>query len=170
MATSTRGSILWLLASLLASCVFPTIGGLPVAYVAAPLVMLCYNGSLALCLWASLASGVLLDAIELTPRLGFLGLSYLLSCRMLYPLRLYFFKDSIITLPIMTFLFSFLAGCIEILVALFFDISIPKMHWEHLLLLPVVDAFVAVSVFMLPSFLWDQYRVRRARRRYSDDT
>lgn len=170
MATSTRGCILWLVVALLASCVFPAVGGLHVTYVAAPLVMLFYNGSLGLCLWVALASGILLDAVELTPRLGFLGLSYLLSCRMLYPLRLYFFKDSSITLPVMTFLFSFLAGCTEILVALFFDISLPKTQWQHLLLLPLVDAFVSLVVFMLPSFLWHQYRVRRARRRYSDDT
>lgn len=170
MASSTRGCILWLLAALFASCAFPTVGGLPVEYVAPPLVMLFYSASLGACLWAALVSGLVLDAIELTPRLGFLGLSFLLSCRMLYPVRLYFFKDSSITLPVMTFLFSFLAGCTEILVALFFDISVPKTHWGQLLLLPAVDACLALAVFMLPTFLWHQYRVRRARRRYSDDT
>lgn len=170
MAKSLRASIFLLILGILASCVVPTIGGMHVTYVAAPLVMLFYNASLGMCLWAALLSGVLLDAIELTPRLGFLGLSYLLSCRMLYSLRLFFFKDSNITLPVMTFLFSLLASFTEILVALFFDISIPKTSLEELLVLPIVDAFVALSVFMLPTFLWHQYRVRMSRRRYSDDS
>ncbi len=132
--------------------------------------MLFYNGSRAGCLWAALLGGIAMDAIDLTPRLGFLGLAYLLSCWMLYPMRLYFFKDSAITLPVMTFLFSLIAGCAELLIALFFDIRIPKTYWEHLFVLPVVDAMAALAIFMLPTFLWHQYRVKLRRRRYSDDT
>ena len=170
MATSARMSIIALLCSIILSCLLPSVSGFHVAFAMAPLVMLFYNASIAICLWSALLSGLALDAIELTPKFGFLGLSYLLTSRLLYPARLYFFKDSHSTLPIMTFLFSFIAGFIEVLVALFFDISLPKCGPLDLLAQPLVDAFFAIIVFMLPSFIWHQYRQRVSRRRYSDDT
>ena len=165
MANNKLFSFVALFCSLLATILFPTIGGLTITYTAAPLVMLFYNASQVTCLWTALLCGLFVDAIELSPSFGFLGLSFLLTAQILYPFRLYFFKDSNITLPVMTFFFSFLSGCIELLLALFFDITIPKVQGEWLFVLPVADAVMSMVMFMLPSFLWHQYRVKVSRRR-----
>lgn len=166
MATSSRTSLLALLIGVLLSLVYPS----SITYTAAPLVMLMYNASLASCLWAALATGFLLDAIELSPRFGFLGLSYLLACRLLYSLRLYFFKDSLVTLPVMTLLFSFILQAVVLLTALFFDLQLPRIDSLGSILSPFYDAFFACALFMLPTLIWDQYRLRQRRKRYSDDT
>ncbi len=155
-------SLFALAVSLLAALIYPT----GITYVALPLVMLMYNASLSTCLWLALFSGLLVDAIELSPRLGFLGLSYVLTCRILYPVRLYFFKDSFITFPVMTLLFSFILQAVILLVALFFDLTVPKMDFVS----PFVDALFGTCVFVLPTLFWDQYRLRQRRKRYSDDT
>ncbi|MBS0635064.1 MAG: hypothetical protein JSR37_06345 [Verrucomicrobia bacterium] len=166
MANSARTSILLLVLSLFFAC----ISGKPITFIAGPMVMLLYNASLGVCLWAALISGLFLDAVEMSPKFGFLALSYLLACRLVYSFRLYFFKDSYITLPAMTFLFSFFAGCIELLVALFFDITVPTSGWEWLFVVPMVDLFFVLALFSLPTFIWHQYCVRVKRRRYSDDS
>ena len=158
-------SLVALFIGVILTSIFPSI-----CFVVGPICMLFYNTSLTVCLWAALGSGLLLDAIELSPRFGFLGLVFLLAARLLFGARLYFFKDSFITLPVMTYLFSLLAKCIELPIALFFDISIPKTNLEALFIQPFVDAIAAVCVFSLPSFLWQQYRQKIKRRRYSDDT
>lgn len=166
MVNSARSSFVMLVLSLFFACFI----GKPITYIAGPMVMMLYNTSLGVCLWAALLSGLVLDSIEMTPKLGFLALTYLLTCRIVYPLRLYFFKDSQITLPVMTFLFSFFAGCIELFVALFFDIPMPIAYSEGLFVVPMVDVLFVVCVFSLPSFIWHQYCLRVKRRRYSDDT
>ncbi len=165
MPNTLSRSFVALFVSVILSCIFPSI-----CFVAAALVMLFYNASLTVCLWAALGCGLLLDAIELSPRFGFLGLVFVVSCRCLFGARLYLFKDSFITLPVMTYFFSFLSKIIELPIALFFDISIPKTNLEALFLLPFVDAVASIIVFSLPSFLWHKYRQVLNRRRYSDDT
>jgi hypothetical protein len=166
MANSVRTSLFAFVVSL----IFGGVCTQHLAFVAAPIIMLFYNGSLSLALWLALIGGLYTDAIELSPRFGLLGLSYLFTARLLYPARLYFFKDSIATLPAMTALFSLLSLCIEPVIALLFDISRPGMHPLDLLLQPVLDSFFAICIFMLPTFLWHQYRLRVSRRRYSDDS
>lgn len=166
MATSKRTSLLWLLFSLLIACTTSW----HITYSAAPLVMLFYNASLGICLWVAFLSGLLVDAVDLSPKFGFLALTYLVTAQLLYPVRLYFFKDSKATLPVMTFFFSFLAQCIQFAVALLLEIPIPKGLVDELMFQPFVDAFFALVVFMLPTFIWHQYRVRRTRRRYGPDS
>ena len=165
MAQSERLSVL----ALVVSCIFACFGG-GLTFCAAPIVMLMYNASLRRCLWLSFFAGLALDAITLSPRFGFLALSYLVTCQMLYPMRLYFFKDSFVTLPVMTFLFSIISQGFEVLIALFFDISLPHTTLKSLFSLALMDAAFATAIFLLPSLIWHLYRQRIARRRYSEDS
>ncbi len=166
MASSLKGALF----SLIFSLFLASTTSFQVTFAAAPLIMLFYTGSLRLVLWAAVFSGLLMDAILLTPRFGLLAVSYLLSVRFLYPFRLYFFKDSQITLPALSFLFSLLSRVIEALLVLFFDLSIPRGYLQHLLVQPFFDLFFACGVFMLPIILWHQYAVRRKKRRYINDS
>lgn len=170
MASSKGMSLVAFLASLLLACIVPWITKLPFQYVLAPLVMLMYNSSLVFTLWFALLGGLCLDALTLSPRLGFLGLTYLFSCRLLYPYRLFFFKDSLITLPVMTFLLSLIASLIELAMALFFDIPFATLRLADLLVRPLLDVAFAFVVFELSSLLWVQYRLYVRKRRCSNDS
>jgi len=168
---SSRGiSVLCFIASLLLAIVVPWMTNQQFHYIIAPLVMLMYNSTLLFTLWFALLGGLALDALTLSPRLGFLALTYLVSCRLLYPYRLYFFKDSKITLPVMTFFFSLLASLLEFGMALFFAIPVQALRLWDLLLGPIYDVAFALVVFELSSFVWVQYRVYLRRRRCANDS
>ncbi len=166
MASSLRGSLFALACSL----ILASFTSFHVAFTLAPLVMLFYTGSERLLLWLSLLSGLFMDAIFLSPKFGLLGVTYLISARLLYPFRLYFFRDSQITLPVMVFLFSLLSLFIETLLVLFLDHSIPKGYLERVFMQPFFDLFFGCTVFMLPTILWHQYAVKRKKRRYRNDS
>lgn len=170
MVTNLRSNLIVLVCSLLSALLLPLFWSVQLIYVGAPIVMLFYNSSLSLCLWISLVSGCLLDSLVHSPRFGFLGLTFLLTARILYPWHLYFFKDSKVTLPAMTYLFSLIAHLVELVIALFFDLSLPRTSIADFFLLPFLDVGFLMSVFVLPSFLWQLYRLSRHRRRYSDDS
>lgn len=166
MAMTLRASILWLAVSLILSAFLPTSD---ISLIAAPLVMLFYNAPQSWLYWLALFSGVLLDVIEMSPRLGFLGLSYLTAAYFVYPWRVYFFKDSKITLPVMTFLFTFILTIAECFISLFFDVPGFHLKMRDLLLQPASTVAASIVVFMLPTFLWQLYRVYKRPRRCSDD-
>jgi hypothetical protein len=44
------------------------------------------------------------------------------------------------------------------------------MYPHDIFLQPIVDVFFAVSIFMLPSFIITQYRLKIRKRRYNDDS
>jgi len=162
MASSLKGSYFALFVAL----AIASVASWHVTYAAAPIIMLFYTGSERAVLWTALLAGLFMDAIELTPRFGLLGVTYLVTAGLLYPARRYFFKDSLITLPAMSLFFSVISQILGLLLALIFDIPIPQFSLEG----PFIDLFFAIAVFMLPTIIWHQYAVRRTKRRYSDDS
>jgi hypothetical protein len=170
MATTRKGALILLALAILLTACLPNSRHFDLSFVATPLVMLMYNARASVLYWVALFTGLTLDIIEMSPRLGFLGLAYLLSSWWLFPWRVYFFKDSKITLPVMTFLFSVGTSLAELLIALFFDLAISHPAPSWFFLNPLSNAAVSIVVFVLPSYFWQLYRERIRRRRCSDDT
>lgn len=167
MATSYKTALFCFLISVLFACIVPWIANIQFHYIAAPLVMLMYNTTLLQTLWFACLGGLLVDGLTLSPRLGFLALSYLISCRLLYHCRLYFFKDSKMTLAAMTFLFSLVTGIVGMVIALFFNIPLASIRLSDLFVRPIEDMLYAFVVFELSSILWLQYRLQLRRKRKS---
>lgn len=129
---------------LLLGIVLQTQTSFPIHFLAAPCVMMLYTASQSNCMLVAFASGLMLDCLTLTPYLGFMGISWLIAMRFLYPWRLYFFKDSLSTLAIMTYLYMLLTSITEGLVALLLDVASPllSLRWfiSDVLLMPLADA------------------------------
>jgi hypothetical protein len=170
MPTSTSVSIVGLIVALLFAALVGHVANLQATCVAAPLAALLYTAPLSLILWLALASGLLLDGLTLSPALGFLGLGFVITCRLLYPWRLYLFKDSVSTLPLMTLAFSLISFFVGLLISLFFDFPHGPIGIKALLFRLFSDLCLAFFIFSLPTFLWQQYRLHVRRRRCSDDS
>lgn len=156
----------FLIAGLLAFIVPSFISNIEISFFVPPLVIAFYIISYAKAAWLSLLCGLILDAVQLLPRFGFLGSTYLATCLLIYPLRVYFFRDAFSTLPIMTFIFSVTATLIQAVSANLFDLPAfsLNLHWliSDAFIMPLLDAAYAVTIFSLPQFLYSQYhRVKR---------
>jgi hypothetical protein len=118
--------------------------------------------------WVALGCGLLVDCIFLSPRLGFLGASYLLAALILYPARLFFFKEASSTLLIMTYLFAAVATAIQALIALGIDMPSFSFSWRWVatdcLIMPLVDVAYALLFFLLPQLFYKQFLIRSIRR------
>ena len=119
----------------------------------APIILLVYSTTSGFCYFAAFLSGLYLDCLTGSPRLGFIALSMLVSLRMLYPWRLYFFKDSITTLPVMTYLFAVLSTLIQCFLALILDIPSPitslRLAISEVFVMPLLDVIWGVLAFMI---------------------
>lgn len=126
-------------------------------YFAPFLVIACYQRPLITCLWFSLLCGLLIDLLSDGNRLGFYAMNYSLTILILYPQRKNLFSDSLTTLPLMVFFFSFFSTFLEISF-LYSMGKLPFLSWRwvvtDLLLLPVLDGLSAFIVFVLPSILF----------------
>jgi hypothetical protein len=118
------------------------------------LIMALYFFRLSTILWLAFAAGLFLDALFVSPRFGFFAATYMVSLLIIYPLRLYFFRDWLMTVPVLTLLFSLVALLAEHIFAFLFDI--PHMGGSFgafvlsLLVVPLVDSIWALFFFALP--------------------
>lgn len=131
-----------------------------IAFLAIPLVMSFYFIPLKHAATAALFCGLFLDAVNLLPRLGFLGSTYLATTLLLYSAKRYFFKEAFTTLFIMTYLFSFIASCLQVVVSFLLDLPFTlTLTWLFCdcLIMPLFDAAFAMFVFSLPHFLYCYY-------------
>jgi len=121
-------------------------------FLLAPIVMVMYRASYSSTLIIAFLSGLYLDCLWLSIRLGFVGLSFLLSMRLLYPCRLYFFSDTPSTLFFMTYLFSSLSTFVQSVLALFFEQASPltNARWflSDVCIMPLLDAGYGVIAFV----------------------
>ena len=147
-----------------------TYTGWPIQFLAGPCIMFMYTTSRSFCLWAAFLSGLFLDCLMLSPRLGLMATSWVVALATLYPWRLYFFKDSRSTLIIMTYLFVFLTSLLEALFALLLDLPTPlfSLRWcvSDLVLMPLLDAMWAFGAsyccrpYWLKSLLQNSWRAK----------
>jgi hypothetical protein len=154
MVYSLPGVFFCLAVSFLLACLAPGNN-----FFSAPLVMCMYNAPLSLFLTCSFICGALQDCLLLSQRFGFVAISFVLTARMLYPARLYFFKDALSTLPIMTFLFSSISALISALVALFFECDLPFRPLVGFFIQPFYDVLYAMLIFVLLPFVFSRYRM-----------
>jgi len=143
-----------------------------ISFLIPPLVMSFYFVSLKKAAWFALACGLFLDSVNLMPRLAFLGSTYLATTFILYPVRLYFFKDAFSTLAIMTYLFSVAASVIQALVALLLFLDFPftlSPTWLFCdcLIMPLLDAAFALFFFSLPHFFYTHYYKKKHTRSHT---
>ena len=133
------------------------------------LVLFIYNCDLLFCLWISLLTGFLIDCVQVSPKLGFYAFSYLAACFFLYRRRLYFFKDSLYTLPIMTYLFTLLSTLLQAVESVIFELPGHNFtaHWffSDCLIMPFCEVFYASVVFSLVPYLYSTYCMKRRRKR-----
>ncbi|MBS0654975.1 MAG: hypothetical protein JSR46_04290 [Verrucomicrobia bacterium] len=144
-----------------------------ICFVAAPCVLLFYNVSLIQTLWLSLFTGCFCDCFQASPKFGFLGLSFVITSWLLYDWRRLFFKDSLSTIFIMTYCYSFVLTLVQNGVALIFDLPTTtySLRWAlcDLGLMPLIDALFAWTCFALVPFCWKRYRLHLKRRKRSEE-
>lgn len=117
------------------------------------LVITIYQKPLTTCLWYAIICGLVIDLLSDGTRLGFYSMNYALTTFVLYPQRKNFFSDSITTLPLMSFFFSFISTAIEIAYRYSTgNLPLLNVQWAFtdLLIMPTADGMYAFIVFILP--------------------
>jgi len=130
---------------------FNPLPSLHIFYLIPPLVRNFYRLDFASCIGWAMGAGLLLDLLSSAPRLGLYAFLFSLIAALLYPLRKFFFEESLMTLPILTTLWSFLVT----LGAFSFHNVIPG--GTDLLLAPLIDGFYAFALFTLPRLFRDGF-------------
>lgn len=154
---------LWLslIATLFGPIFFPK---LHLFYFVPYLVICLYQHTRLAVLWRAYFCGIFLDLLSSNPILGLSSLNYSLVSWLLYKQTRNFFDDKLSTLPLMTFLFSFLSTLVSLVLSLFFGHSF-SLNWtwvaSDLVGMSFVDSLYALLVFSLPLQLI--YRLRKLR-------
>ena len=154
MIQSTKGIVFAFAISIAFSIVFPFyFPKISINFVIAPLIMLMYRASYSLTVTLALLCGLYIDCLWLSVRLGIFAASFLLTMRLIYPCRLYFFADTSVTLVGMTYLFSALSSLMQRLLALFFEQAsthtIGRWFLSDVCIMPLFDALYALVVFAI---------------------
>lgn len=120
----------------------------------APLIIISfYQKPLITCLWYALVCGLFIDVLSDSLRLGFFATNYCITAFILFPQRKNFFSDSITTLPLMTFLFSFISTVLQTFTL--YSINKPvalsaEWFFSELIIMPAIDSLYAFAFFILP--------------------
>ena len=140
--------------ALLATLFLPVLStDLRLLFFAPFLVILYYQKSYVTCLWGALFCGLVLDLTSSQMRIGFYAINYCLTTWLLYGQKCHFFSDSLVTLPLMTFLFSLISTLIGFMfMNAFVDRVLVSWEWvlTDLVAMPVLDATYAFIFFVLP--------------------
>jgi rod shape-determining protein MreD len=133
----------------------------------APYLIIClYTQTRISVLWKAYLCGLILDLLSSSSFFGFSSLNYCLVCWVLYGQKRHFFEDHLSTLPVMTFLFSFLSTLVSCCLFFYCEQSFPfSWSWiaTDLFLMPLLDSAYALLVFSLPFQII--YKIRRMRLR-----
>lgn len=117
------------------------------------LVLLLYKKRKSQALTQAFLCGCILDLISSSTSIGFWPLNFILTLLLLGKLKHHFFVEKLLTLPILSFLFS---GISTILFFLITNIFCTKSHltlnWmmTDLVLLPSLDGLYALFLFSIP--------------------
>jgi len=117
-------------------------------------------------LWLAMAAGLLIDLLSTHTHFGLHAATYCLTLFCMKSFRPYFFDDSLITLSVITFLFSALANSVFCFLMLVFGQS-TAFNWHVMLYMlfemPFYGAIYAFIAFSLPGLLLPKRRMRRTR-------
>lgn len=128
------------------------------------LAILIYRKNFLTCLWIALACGLILDLLSSSMHLGLFAISFTSAMYFLFRLRLVFFADRLMTLPIMTFFFSSLIALLYAVVNYLFESPVnPSLNWilSDLIFLPLMDSLLGFLAFILPNLIWLKGKVRK---------
>jgi len=129
------------------------------------LIVLSYQKALIHCLWGALGCGLIMDLLSSEPFFALHALNYSIIIILIHQLRFYFFADSLTTLPLLTFFFSFLTTLLHLVLYYIFGIPFSlNLAWmkTDLVFMPILDALYGFTIFILPYFIFGK-RVRSAR-------
>ena len=130
------------------------------------LVSFIYRSSLQKSCFISLLIGLFTDSFLLSPRLGIFGASYFVACFACYRFKKYLFRDSLSTLPLMSYLFSFLIGISSSLIAVVLEVPSSLCFTKQILkwlVCPMYDVANALIFFSLPSMIFSAYYRKKQR-------
>lgn len=135
----------------------------PLLFFSPFLVILYYQRSFLASLWWSSACGLILDFLSSSAHVGIFSANYTLTTFILYHQQRNYFADSFSTLPLMTFLFSFLSTIIQVAALFTFGKGfIFSWYWmfTDLLCMPILDAIYGTFCFIIiPALLFYPRRV-----------
>lgn len=123
-----------------------------------------YKHSLQTCLWWAFAIGFTLDLLSSETKLGFYGLNYCLATLILHRYKYQFFEDHLSTLPMMTFIFSFVLTLLSALLYSTVVASLPfSLRWflHDLIWMPLSDALYAIIAFTIPQLCLSSSKLKR---------
>jgi rod shape-determining protein MreD len=156
---------LWFLYSLVLFLFLPVLFPSWRFFYFAPLIVFSYyKRPLIFCLWLSLFCGLIVDLFASHTRMGFYALDYCLTTWILHSQAKHFFEDSFSTLPLMTFLFSFVSTLIQASLLYAFGQGF-SLSWAwitgDLFWMPLSDALFATFAFRIPLSLLPKSQSRR---------
>jgi len=121
------------------------------------LVIVYYQKSYVSALNYSFLSGLIIDIFTSPTRFGLTALNYTVTSALIYNQKKNFFADNLMTLPLMTFLFSIISSVIGIILLSIFSKSINFSYFfifSDLTLMPAFDALFSLCWFILPSLFF----------------
>lgn len=130
------------------------------------LILIYYQKPFAKALQYSFFCGLIIDIFSSPARFGLYALNYTLTTAFIYHQRRNLFTDNLMTMPIMTYLFSTLSTLIQLILLYIFLKPVPisiSFVFSDLILMPFFDAIFSFCWFILPSLLFQQNRLRKYR-------
>lgn len=123
------------------------------------LILVYYQKEFLGAVWFSLFCGIILDLLSAPAKFGLYSLTYTLTTMLLYGQRLNLFADNVVTLPIMTFLFSVISTLLEFSLLYIFGKPVGlSIAWlfSELLFMPLADTLYSFILFIVPAFMFGQ--------------
>lgn len=136
------------------------------AFFAPFLIIAYYQKSYLGALKSSFLCGIILDLLSSPLRFGIWTLNYLTTTALVYPQKRNFFSDSLITMPILVFLFSFISTVLQAVLLFIFSKPLKlSFAWifTDLLFMPFLDSLFAFCWFVIPSFFFKLSAKRAAK-------
>lgn len=130
--------------------------GFQIYFLAPVVVVAIYQKSrLGVC-WIAMGCGLIMDLLYAQDRFGPYTISFMGAAMLVYPQKRHFFADNWMTLPIMTYLYSFAIAILQFLYVKGFERGVNiSLSWAliDMVLLPILDSIIAFTLFAVPSLL-----------------
>lgn len=127
-------------------------------YFFAPVVVIAmYQKSRLGACWVAFGCGVILDILYAQDRFGPFIASFMVATIVIYSQKRHFFADTLITLPVMTYLFSLAVTAFQLLLIAGMERSVNiSFKWivTDLIFMPMLDGIFAFLIFIAPAFLF----------------
>lgn len=131
------------------------------------LILMLYQKSLSICLWAAFGIGFFLDLLSTDTRLGLYSLNYCLTTFILFNGKQLFFEEMQSAVPVMTTLFGLFSTGIQVVLLFAFNKSL-ELSWDwigtDLVAMPLLDGLYAFIGIMLPLLILEKRKRQKSYR------